>query len=144
MTERKFPFYVVAIPDEYTILVNGGEDYNEDIHSRNLQEVESVIRKGDKLEVVIPGHEIIDPVTYNSLGYYDFVKETLEVIKVHKSFFECAKISKQKDGFINAISPMLGGSVYSYVSLNVDPSQIMGTPDDIAEITTGDPVKFIS
>lgn len=143
MTERKFQFYVVGIPNEFTILVNGGEEYNDYIYEKNLDGIEPILSIGSKLEVIIPGYEIKHPITGESLGYYDFVKETLEVTKLHYKFFECAKISKQKNGLVNALSPMLGPSNPVYDSIEIDESQVMHKPNITKQITIGDPVIFL-
>lgn len=144
MTERNFPFYVVAIPDEYTILVNGGYEYNSSIFEKNLQETITPIRVGRKIEVVIPGPEVIDPKTNQSLGYYDSVKEILEVVKIHSNFFECNKIKKTNSA-TSILSPMFSTDI-DYIVLDVNEDDVMPSvssshSDEI--ISVGDPINFI-
>lgn len=144
MEDRKFQFYVVAIPDEFTILVNGGRNYNESIYESNLQYIEEPIKVGDSLSVVIPGKEIFDPKTKSSLGFYDYVKESLEVTKIHWDFFECAKITKTPNGVLGSLSPMFGSSENKLAELKVNNKDLIDTDSfDFSEkISIGDPVRF--
>ncbi|MGM0182221.1 hypothetical protein IGK74_001141 [Enterococcus sp. AZ150] len=141
--KREFPFYVVAIPDEYTILVNGGEAFNKAGLISKLNIDKEKIFVGDKLEVIIPGNEILDPKNNESLGYYDYIKDTLEVIKIHPKFFECAKISYSKS-MVNALSPMFGGSG-TIEELDVNPDDFLedlqNSDKDLIRIE--DPVRFV-
>lgn len=141
--EREFPFYVVAIPDEYTILVNGGEEFNKSGLMSKIKTGKEKILVGDKLEVIIPGNEILDPINNKSLGYYDYIKDTLEVIKIHPKFFECAKISYSKS-MVDALSPMFGGSG-SMEELDVNPNNLLENlqTSDKDLISIKDPVRFV-
>lgn len=141
MNERSFRFYVVAIPDEYTILVNGGNEYNRSNYVK--EDIERPIRIGQKVEVVLPGPEIIDPKTHQSLGYYDSVKEILEVIKIHDNFFECNKIKKSNSS-TSILSPMFSTDI-NYIELDVNKDDVLPSiisSDSDESISVGDPVTF--
>lgn len=142
--ERKFPFHVVAIPDEYTILVSGGYDWNEDIVTNPYRDDDEKIKIGDKLKVVIPGNEIIDPITNSSLGFYDYVKEVLEVTDIHGYFFECSKFIKDGKSISGALSPMLVGNTVKK-KLNIKEEDLMDNSiHNLDEpISIGDPVVFL-
>ncbi|MFR4285571.1 MAG: hypothetical protein ACLUQ0_05555 [Enterococcus italicus] len=142
--EREFPFHVVAIPDEYTILVSGGYEWNENIIITPYIDDDEKIAVGDKLKVLIPGNEIIDPFTKNSLGFYDYEKEVLEVTEIHQQFFECSKFVKDGKSISGALSPMLAGNTVKK-KLNIKENELMdNSVHDLDEpISIGDPVVFL-
>lgn len=143
--EREFLFYVVAIPDEYRILINGGKEWNDKVFSAPyLDNEEDIVKVGDDIEVLIPGNEIIDPITKKSLGFYDYVKDVLEVTEIHDQFFECSKITRAKNSVIESLSPMFGASS-TLEELDVNPDQILESITDANSdlISLGDPVRFI-
>lgn len=146
MTSREFPFYVVAIPDKYTILVSGGQSYIDELEESLMHLVETPPKVGDKIEIVLPGKEIIDPISNESLGYYDSVKDTIEITKIHPNFFECSKLIKAKSGFSDYLSPMFAPEGFEYIELSVNKNEVLDsdlTENDLI-IKIGDPVKFLN
>lgn len=124
---------IIKIPNEYTVIINAGENCE-------------FIEEGDVLEIYEPGYEIIDPETEEILGTYDYIKDEVMVDRVYEKFSVCRKIkTTKKSNFSFAISPLLSqDEITTYQKLNVDENQIEKnklTPKN-TKISIGDLVRL--
>lgn len=123
------PYKIVKIINEYRVVVNAGS--NESIHD------------GDILEVYVPGTEVTDPDTGESLGTLDYVKAKLRVTDVFPKMCVC----KNRD-----CEPTfaLAAGLSSFIEqgtlpLNVDSRDISGGYEGIEKkIKIGDLVRIVS
>lgn len=131
MKERNFELYVIAIADEYTVLVKGGREYNS--------ETLYPLKVGDKLRIIIPGDELKDPFSEESLGYYDVTKSIVQINRVFDKYFECVKKTRSSSLSV-ALSPMINGETV-LKELKVDSANVL-YPTDTTDLTikVGDPV----
>lgn len=148
MKERTFDYYVVAILDESTILINFGRDDNDEYSRMSLDEF--TVKVGDTVEIISPGPEIIDPLTQKSLGYYDHVKEKLEIVEMQENFSKCQKIETITTSTPNIfdLTKSLQGNVKTekYAkSININKEQItkLEVNDSSNIINIGDPIKIL-
>ncbi|MBC9810082.1 MULTISPECIES: hypothetical protein [Lactobacillales] len=131
MFDRKFNCYVVKIIDEY-----------ETIHFDDSTKV----KKGDKIKVIEPGPEVIDPINSKSLGFLDYTKEELEIVELFDKMSICRKVKiENKNQFTNVLSPMFfGETTINNEKLNVNIDQINPVIYKDEPIKIGDPVIFIN
>lgn len=120
---------VIKIPNEYTIIVNVGND---------------VLSVGDAIYIVEIGSDVIDPDTGKNLGSYDFVKAELDVDEVYPCFSVCRKINYKKEkSFLQALSPLLEEKTTKYYEdLNVNPSANEHLKLMNESVNIGDPIKL--
>ena len=121
---------VIRIVSSSTILVNAGVDK---------------IGVGDIVQVYEPGETIYD-IDKNEIGKYDNIKDTLEVIRVEKTFAECKKVVGEpllsESPFPGlAFSPLLSRrrTTLNVKAEDIEPLQ----PIDDPVIHIGDPVRKI-
>lgn len=123
------PYKIVKIINEYRVVVNAGS--NESIHD------------GDILEVYVPGTEVTDPDTGESLGTLDYVKAKLRVIDVFPRMCVCENRDYQPVfSLADAFSAL---SSKDSLPLNVDSRDISGGYEGInKKIKVGDLVRVVS
>lgn len=137
---RAFPTYVVQIPDKFTVIINYGKEDDNQYHL-----IENVgISVGDKIKVIQPGKEIIDPKTEELLGYYDLTKAELEIVEIFDRFSVCKNVQRENVSTVGRmLSPMFAEKTeISHESLQVSENEIFGTDKLDKEIHVGDPVIF--
>lgn len=123
-------FHVVKIIDEYTIVTNYGE--------------ESGAKKGDLLEIYVPGEQIIDPLTKEPLDTLDLIKGVVEVHSITPKMSVC----KSQTYPSNVFSPILEELGIAFVKkqsskLNIDFNDISGGyPEGNNKIKIGDFVRI--
>lgn len=118
--------YVVAIPDEFTILVK---------RDKNLD-----FKIGQELRIVNFKDKIIDPVSNEILGYYYSTKEIVEIIHIYDNYLECGKTEKNFT-LVDTISPMFNSDSDSLMRLSVNENQVLHSFSDInTVINIGDVV----
>lgn len=111
MQNSQETYRIVSIPDEYSVVVNIGA----------AQE----IGEGDVLEIFEKGKEIIDPVTKDSLGTLDYIKATLEVVKVFEKMSLCQNRNRRSS--ITNLGVVIGESLAGKRdTLDVDEEQVTG------------------
>jgi hypothetical protein len=99
---------VVKIIDEYNIVVNAGYEHG--------------INKGARLEIFVPGEEVIDPDTNESLGTLDTIKAYLEVKNVFPKMCVCENAETRQVSLLAAYHLTREETK----PLNIDSSQISG------------------
>jgi hypothetical protein len=118
---------VVKIIDSQRLVINAG--------SRNT------LTKGQKLVVYVPGDEVLDPDTQESLGTLDTIKCYIEVADVFEKMSICknAEIDDIRMNFGLAI-----GAAFRYQNKNlpIDAEDISGGLKPISRIKVGDLVKI--
>ncbi|GGD02423.1 hypothetical protein [Enterococcus wangshanyuanii] len=143
---REFKLHVVRIIDKSTIIINIGDEENEELYRQNLDEFAT--RIGDKIKVVMPGPMIIDPISKEELGYLDSTKEVLEIIELYPKMALCQKVKRETQTSPSALD-MLGSlrgekiETTQIIPLNVDEFNIEPVELDKTPIQVGDPVIFI-
>ncbi|WP_054767291.1 hypothetical protein [Lysinibacillus parviboronicapiens] len=113
-------YKVIKIINEYQIVVNVGKNKG--------------ISKGQTLEIFVPGEEIIDPDTGESLGALDFIKSYLIV----KDVFDKMCICENKENLMSTVS---FASLQVRQRLNVDSKEISGGLTGNSKIQIGDLVR---
>lgn len=78
---------VAEIIDQYTIAINIGQDQG--------------VLKGMRFQVIKPNIKITDPQTTETLGEYDYIKATVEIVNVYEKF----SIAKSYDTITTSILP---------------------------------------
>lgn len=120
---------VIKIPNEYTIIVNVGND---------------VLSLGDDIYIVEAGSDVIDPDTGEKLGRYDFIKEELSVEQVYPQFSVCKKIKyENKPSVLESISPLISGQktkVFEKIQVNEEHNDCLELKNP--EVNIGDSVKL--
>ncbi|MGO5435756.1 hypothetical protein [Enterococcus cecorum] len=118
--------YVVAIPDEFTILVK---------RDKNLD-----FKIGQELRIVNFKDEIIDPVSKEILGYYYTTKEIIEIIHIYDNYLECGKTEKNLT-LVDTISPMFNSDSGTLMRLSVNEDEVLHSFSDMnTVINIGDVV----
>lgn len=74
---EKNTFRVIEIVDEKTILINYGIKHGAVV--------------GDKIQVFENGRKVVDPLSHQSLGNWDFIKDTLTITQSFDLFSVCSK-----------------------------------------------------
>lgn len=118
-------FLVVKIIDEYSVVINGGSNYD--------------IAPGDVFEIYSRGQDIYDPITKEFLGTLDFVKAKIIARDVFPRMSVCCSQN---------INPALTAISFSFMEkpeeLNVAANDISGGYEDVdREIHVGDLVRKI-
>lgn len=117
---------VAKIIDEYSIVINGGKNFG--------------IAPGDTLEIFVPGSEIKDPDTGESLGSLDFVKAKL----VAKDVFPKMSVCRNQDYMSSIVAGLAAAMIGSPAELNVAAEDISGGYGELDDkIRVGDLVRKI-
>lgn len=118
-------YKVVKIISDYEIVINAGS--------------KQYLTKDQELEIYVPGEEVTDPETGETLGTLDTIKAYLIV----KHVFDKMCICENADSVIN--NPLLGFSealaTHSRRRLNVDTAEISGGLNLQSRIKIGDLVR---
>jgi len=117
---------VVRIIDSYTIIVNVGCD---------------ILKVGDKIQIYEP-IEMIKDTNGNDLGFYNYIKDTLNVIKTENLFSVCRKNEVIEKTTSFALSPLLERKIYEKVPLNIDANDICELKPSDPLIRVGDLIKL--
>lgn len=117
---------VIRILDEYTLLVDAGNN---------------ILAKGVHIQVYEP-IEMITAPDGTELGFYDYIKDTLEVIRVEDHFSVCCKIEPISKEIPLVLSPLLETRVTERVPLKIDEKDIQSLKPKEPLIKIGDPIKF--
>lgn len=117
---------VIRILDQYTLLVDAGKDR---------------LKKGEKIQVYEPV-EMIKAPDGTDLGYYNYIKDTLEVISTEEHFSICQKRETVEKTIPYALSPLLEKHTFDRVPLKIDESDIRALDPKEPLIKIGDPIKF--
>ena len=117
---------VIRILDQYTLLVDAGND---------------ILTEGSHIQVYEP-IEMITAPDGTELGFYDYIKDTLEVIRVEDHFSVCRKNESIPKTISLALSPLLDAHVTERVPLKIDEKDIQSLKPKEPLIKIGDPIKF--
>lgn len=120
------PYKIVKIINEYRVVVNAG--------------LNDLVHDGDILEVYVPGSEVKDPDTGESLGTLDYVKAKLRVVDVFPKMCVCENRDYQRVfSLADALSSL---SSQEPLPLDVDSKDISGGYEGInKKIKVGDWVR---
>ena len=119
---------VVKIIDNQRLVINAGSSDG--------------IKKGQEMVVFLPGEEVIDPETKQSLGTLDTIKCYLNVTDVYEKMSICVNaISNMSDVFGIAGAFALGG-LSGPKALPVDAEDISGGLQPKTRIVIGDLVRL--
>src|SRR5690625_401841 len=117
-------YRVVKIISDYLLVINAGKND---------------VKKGDEIEIFVPGENVIDEETGESLGTLDKIKASIEVTNVYEKMSVCKNAETKT---IDLPSLMAFGFTREETKrLNVDPEQISGGLDYENKITIGDLVR---
>lgn len=96
---------------------------------------------GDKIQIYELGDMLRD-VNGSELGYYEYIKETLDVVRVEENYSICQKNKMKTQHYQFPLSPLLGTDAEIAVPLNADIADF--NPYQIKEplVKVGDPVKL--
>lgn len=119
---------VVKIIDSQKLVINAGSSEG--------------IQKGDKLVVFLPGEEVIDPETRESLGTLDTIKSYLKVADVFEKMSVCVNAETISDN-IKLATLFLANSISEPKPLPVDAEDISGGLQPETRIRVGDLVKLV-
>lgn len=116
-------YKVIKIINEYKLVINAGKN--------------RFIEQGDTLEIFVPGEEIFDPETKESLGSLDFIKAYLVVKDVFDKMCVC------ENKIISSTLPTLSiTELFNQPArLNVDSLDISGGLSGDSKIKIGDLVR---
>lgn len=119
---------VIKILDSETIILNVGEEEN--------------INENTIFEILGKQTQIIDPVTKESLGFLDNIKETVSPIKIFPKMCLCSHITYTSSliSGLSAISSIYTGAERKKI-LNVEQSQISNDPKIDKTIKVGDKAR---
>lgn len=123
-------YKVVMIPDSTRIIINAGIDE---------------VSVGEEIEVFEKGIDILDNVTSEKIGRYDYVKDKLLITNVYESHSIARKqVEKQRPSLADIASPMLNSRTYLiYDEMNVNETDNMNIDLETKPIRIGDLVKII-
>lgn len=127
---------VISIPDDTRIIINTGF---EDKKVSNLL-------KGQKVDIVCDGIQIIDPDTKKSLGIYYPLIEQLEITEIYEHFSIARKREEKKYKPFSAanIPPIFREEVrFEYKHLNIDETIPINNNKYKNYISIGDKVRFV-
>ena len=116
-------FKVVKIINEYKIVISAGS--------------KDGITTSQKLEVFVPGEELFDPETEESLGTLDFIKCYLET----KDVFDKMSICTNQETTASALGSFSSMFMGQSSKFTVDPSEITGGLNGSSVIKIGDLVR---
>ena len=124
---------VTTIIDNYTIAINVGED---------------IVSVNDKIEIYIPGPQILDVDGKSELGRYDFVKDTLTVSNVFPKYSICKKPYTKKASSLTNLSAMFDTAEYTdYHTIHIDSDETtlvsFFDDKDTESIHIGDCIKLV-
>lgn len=127
-------FRVIKIISKREIIINAGNSND--------------LALGDKIEIIVPGSEILDPFNNNKkLGALDYVKDILEIKRITPTYSICHKvkpiITKKSNAFstISDLSKIMNGEIeYVETPINIDENEITnGYPENVnKQIRIGD------
>ena len=119
-------FKIVKIINEYRVVVNAGSN--------------DLIRDNQTLEVYVPGREIIDPDSGDSLGTLDYVKAKLRVVDVFPKMCVCE--NRNTEPVISLMTTLSSLQRQEALPLAVDSKEISGGYEGIdKKIHVGDLVR---
>jgi len=128
---EKNTFRVIEIVNDKKILINYGSKHG--------------IKEGDKVQIYSIGRKVVDPLSKQSLGTWDLIKDTLTVMQAFESFSVCSKeVTRNIFMPIPTLNTLSTLSSTSIDSLDVDKNEI--TNDDVKGdriIKVGDLVRKI-
>lgn len=118
---------VVRIISKTTLIIDVGEDD---------------LTVGDKVQIYTVADEIND-LEGNSLGVYEHIKATLDVVQTNKNFSVCECLIKRKTGGASALSALASQTIIYKEGLKIDDKEIqpLSKLDSSNEIHLGDFVK---
>lgn len=121
----KKEYKVVEIIDTFTVLVNYGTIDNA--------------KKGDEIQILKKGEDIIDPDTRQVIGTLDMPKDIVTVFITYEKFSICKKIIKNYSGILSplsSLSSITGSTSMESVPLKVNTKQITNK-----QYETDEPIK---
>ncbi|HJE44431.1 hypothetical protein [Levilactobacillus namurensis] len=123
---------------------------------RILSDTELVINLGsedginynDKFEIYEPGEQMINPLTNEKLGAFDYVKASVEAKEIHEKFSIVKHVTKSREtvshGGLSALSQMTKEVTRTTThSLPVNENQILPQNIKSTQIQVGDPVRSV-
>ncbi len=126
-TTNKSPIgKVIRILDKYTLLVDAGND---------------TLTVGSRIQVYEPV-EMIKALDGSELGFYNYIKDTLDVIRVEDHFSVCRKSGTVPKAVSFVLSPLLEHRISEDVPLKINESDVQALSPKEPLIRIGDPVKF--
>ncbi len=126
-TTNKSPIgKVIRILDKYTLLVDVGND---------------TLTVGSRIQVYEPV-EMIKTPDGTELGFYNYIKDTLDVIRVEDHFSICRKNETVSKTVPFVLSPLLEHRISEDVPLKISESDIQALSPKEPLIKIGDPIKF--
>lgn len=117
---------VIRILDKYTLLVDVGND---------------TLTVGSRIQVYEPV-EMIKAPDGTELGFYNYIKDTLDVIRVEDHFSICRKKETVSKTVPFVLSPLLEYHNSEDVPLKISESDIQALSPKEPLIKIGDPIKF--
>ena len=117
-------FKVIKIINEYNIVINAGSEQGLSRH--------------DQLEIFVPGEEVLDPDTNESLGTLDFIKAYISVKDLFPKMAICENSETRSN---NLLSFMDNFTVEETDRLNVETTEISGGLSGSRKIQIGDLVR---
>lgn len=120
-------YRVIEILNTKALLVNYGKTHGA--------------KEGKEIRIIIKGPEVIDPLTKESLGRLDTIKETLTIVAVYDNFSLCKKlVTTTTNAFINPLTHFQTTSV-EIKDFNADKNDISNRKfSEERIIKTGDTV----
>lgn len=118
---------VIRIISKTTLIIDVGEDD---------------LTVGDKVQIYTVADEIND-LYGNSLGVYEHIKDTLDVVQTSKNYSVCEKLVKKSAGGVSALAALATSTITYKQGLKVkdDEIQPLSKLEDNNEIHLGDFVK---
>lgn len=126
----EYYFRVIEILDEYSILINYGNDEGA--------------CEGDEIRIISTGPEVKDPETGETLGTLDSIKSELTIVTTYNKFSLCKKIEITTNNILtNPLSQFQTTSTQAK-PLDIDKSSISNKqiPNDTV-INVGDLVEIM-
>lgn len=117
---------VIRILDKYTLLVDVGSD---------------ILEVGSRIQVYEP-IEMIKASDGTDLGFYNYIKDTLDVIRVEEHFSVCKKNESVSKTVSLVLSPLLERQVTESIPLKIDENDIQSLNPKEPLIKVGDPIRF--
>lgn len=135
----KETYHVAAILDSFHVIIDAGYNYNLSV--------------GTKIEIFIEGDEILNPISGESLGHINLVKETLEIVQVDQKYSICQKIIEEErkvPGPLSSISSLTFGdrtvTDRKIVQMSVDETNMLEStiklPSERKKIFVGDKARI--
>lgn len=124
----KQTYQVIEFPDEYTVLINAGEN-NSDLNV------------DDEVRIFEPGEDVRD-IDGSYLGKYEFVKDILTITTVSENYSICQKIEIVKQPSILSSLATTTQSEYTTrkEKINVSKENVKGWKGKNKKIQIGDSV----